>query len=60
MQTPLVQVPLQAWLHPPQWVLLLFVSTHALPQSIWPVPEHPHDPLLQALAPAGQALHPPQ
>jgi len=47
-------------LQPPQWVLLVFVSTQELPHSIWPAPEQPQTPLLQALAPVGQALQPPQ
>jgi hypothetical protein len=54
-------IPLaQGRLQPPQFVLLLVVSTQALPHSIWPATEQPQTPLLQALAPAGQALQPPQ
>jgi hypothetical protein len=47
-------------LQPPQWLLLMFVLTHALPHSISFAPEQPHAPLVQAVAPVGQALHPPQ
>jgi hypothetical protein len=36
------------------------VFTHELPQSISFAPEQPQTPLLQELAPAGQALQPPQ
>jgi hypothetical protein len=36
------------------------VSTQALPHSIWPATAQPHVPLLQAVAPDGQALQPPQ
>jgi hypothetical protein len=47
-------------LQPPQWVWLVFVLTQALPHSISPAPAQPHVPLLQAVAPVGQALQPPQ
>jgi len=60
MQTPFVHVPLHATPQPPQFVLLLLVSTHAPLQSIWPAPAQPHVPLLQAVAPVGHALQPPQ
>jgi hypothetical protein len=54
-----VMPPEHGALQPPQWVLLVFVSTQEVPHSIWP-PEQPQTPLLQALAPVGQALQPPQ
>jgi len=62
MHVPFTQEPLvQGWLQPPQWVLLVFVSTQLEPHSIWLAPpEQPQTPLLQALAPVGQALQPPQ
>jgi len=47
-------------LHAPQWVLLLLVSTQALPHSIRPATEQPQTPFLHASAPLGQALQPPQ
>jgi hypothetical protein len=59
VQTPLVQVPLQGRLQPPQFALLVIVSTQAFEQSIWPAIEQPQTPALQ-VAPAGQALQPPQ
>jgi hypothetical protein len=64
MQTPLVQVPLHAWLHPPQLVLLVWVSTQlplhiicpATVQEHWllthvvpPVQAWPQDPQLLPL-----------
>jgi hypothetical protein len=52
--------PVQGMLQPPQWVLLLLVSTQALPHNIRPATAQPQTPLLQASAPAGQALQPPQ
>jgi hypothetical protein len=58
-QLPFVHVPLQAWLHPPQWALLVITSTHAFEQSICPADEQPQTPALQT-APSGHALHPPQ
>jgi hypothetical protein len=60
MHCPFEHVPAQAWLQPPQWARLLLVSTQALPHNICPAPEQPHTPLLQAFAPVGQALQPPQ
>ena len=51
---------MHGWLQPPQWVLLVFVFVHELPQSISFAPEQPQAPLLQAVAPVGQALQPPQ
>jgi hypothetical protein len=62
MQEPFTQLPfVQGRLQPPQWELLVFVSTQLVPQSIWLAPpEQPQTPLLQALAPVGQALQPPQ
>jgi hypothetical protein len=62
MQAPFVQVcPLaQAWPQPPQFAMLVLVSTQAEPHSICPATEHPHVPALHA-APAGQVmLQPPQ
>jgi hypothetical protein len=59
MQTPLTQVPLQGRLQPPQFAVLVIVSTHAFEQSICPAIEQPQTPALQT-APAGQALQPPQ
>jgi hypothetical protein len=60
MQTPLVQVPVQGWLHPPQCRALVVMSTHAAgdPQIIW-FPPQLQTPALQ-VAPAGQGVHPPQ
>jgi len=59
-QVPFVHWPfVQGWLQPPQWVLLVFVFTHELPHSM-SVPVQPQEPLLHAVAPAGQALQPPQ
>jgi hypothetical protein len=52
---PLTHWPLQAWLQPPQWAVLVIVSTHAFEQSIWPAVEQPHTPALQT-DPAGHAL----
>jgi hypothetical protein len=46
-------------LQPPQWVVLVFVFTHELPHSM-SLPVQPHTPLLQAFAPVGQAVQPPQ
>ena len=60
MQTPFVHVPLHAWLQPPQWVLLVSVSTQPVPHIIWPATEQPQVPLVQAVAPLGHALQPPQ
>jgi len=53
---PLVHGALQA----PQWVLLVLVSTQALPHNIWSATAQPQTPLLQVDAPDGQALQPPQ
>ena len=47
-------------MQPPQWVLLLVMSTQALPHSIRPAVAQPQTPLVQASAPVGQALQPPQ
>jgi hypothetical protein len=52
---PLMQVPVQARLQPPQWTLLVFVSTQAFPHSICPDAEQPQVPALQT-EPAGHAL----
>src|SRR5262245_5118994 len=61
MQMPPMQLPfVHGWLQPPQCVLLVFVSTHAEPQSIWPAAAQPQLPLTQAVAPDGQALQPPE
>lgn len=59
-QTPFEHVPEQGLLQPPQFALLVIVSTHALPQSICPAAAQPHVPPLQT-EPAGQAMpQPPQ
>ena len=59
-QLPFVHVPLQVRPQPPQLALFVFVSTHALPQSIWPAVAQPQVPLMQAVAPLAHALQPPQ
>jgi hypothetical protein len=54
-------VPLAQGLpHEPQFALLVLTSVHWLPHSIWVASAQPQTPLLQALAPVGQALQPPQ
>jgi hypothetical protein len=60
MQTPFVQVPLQGWLHPPQFWRLVVTSTQAAgdPHIIWPEPQAQVPPL--QIAPAGQGVQPPQ
>jgi hypothetical protein len=58
-QLPFTHIPLQAWLHPPQWTLLFITSTQAFEQSIWPAAEQPQTPALQT-APSGHGLQPPQ
>jgi hypothetical protein len=57
---PLTHMPLQARLQPPQWAVLVIVSTQAFEHSICPAVEQPHAPPLQT-DPAGHALpHAPQ
>jgi hypothetical protein len=58
-QLPFTHMPLQAWLHPPQWTLLFITSTQAFEQSIWPAAEQPQTPALQT-APSGHGPQPPQ
>jgi hypothetical protein len=60
MHTPLVQLPLQGWLHPPQCCVLVVTSTHIIgePQIIWFGPQV-QAPALQ-VEPAGQGVQPPQ
>jgi len=59
LQLPFVQVPLQARLQPPQWALLVFVSTQVAPHSISGAVQT--QVLLLHVAPDGQALpHDPQ
>jgi hypothetical protein len=54
-------IPLpQALPHEPQFALLVLTSVHWLPHNIWVASEQPQTPLLQAFAPVGQALQPPQ
>jgi hypothetical protein len=60
MHWPFVHVPLHATPQPPQFVLLVSVSTHAPLHSICPATAQPQVPPLQAVAPVGQALQPPQ
>ena len=59
LHVPFAHVPAHGRLQPPQWLLLLFVSTHALPHSIWPAVGQTQL-LFVHVAPAGQALQPPQ
>ena len=60
VHTPLLQLPLQGWLQPPQFWRSDVTSMQALPQSICPEPEQPQAPALQT-DPPGQALpHAPQ
>ena len=59
VHVPFMQVPLQGRLQPPQWVLLVFVSTHALLQSMRGIVQT--HALLEHVAPDGQRLpHAPQ
>jgi len=52
---PLTHMPLQARLQPPQWAVLVIVSTQAFAHSICPAVEQPQTPPLQT-EPAGHAL----
>jgi hypothetical protein len=57
---PFMHVPAHARPQPPQFALLVIVSTQAFPHSICPAAEQPHVPPLQT-EPAGQAMpQPPQ
>ena len=60
MQTPFVQVPLQAWLQPPQCWTLVVTSTHiaGTPHIIWLGPQAQLPPT--QVAPGGQGVQPPQ
>jgi len=44
----------------PQWLFVMVVSTQAPEHSIWPAAEQAQVPLVQAVAPLGHALQPPQ
>ena len=50
----------QSWLQPPQWALLVSVSTHVVPHKTSPESGHWHDPLTQVSSPTQAMSHPPQ
>jgi len=59
MHTPVLQTPLQGLLHPPQWAVLVMVSTHCPPQNVKPLGQM-HMPFKHP-APSGHwTLQPPQ